>query len=216
MPVQADADAGPAPPSCRQQQPLVFLVRQNQILGPKASAEERAHAREALLEANRYRTLHYGYFPGFGSPSDNANPPKHYAVWTRFFGIRVLVNQKIVPALACVETALQRECADTGYKPQRVTGLRERNTYHDFEVSNHVYGIAIDIDSDKNPCCNCVRPWSDNPLCARHVDSIFDRMAMPRCWVSVFERYGFYWLGHDVLGDSMHFEFLGDPDQIAP
>ncbi|QUS47068.1 hypothetical protein F1331_25700 [Salmonella enterica subsp. enterica serovar Dessau] len=25
---------------------------------------------------------------------------------------------------------------------------------------------------------------------------------------------GFYWLGHDVLQDTMHFEFLGDPDKV--
>jgi hypothetical protein len=39
-------------------------------------------------------------------------------------------------------------------------------------------------------------------------------MAMPECWVHAFERYGFYWLGHDVLRDTMHYEFLGDPDHI--
>lgn len=37
---------------------------------------------------------------------------------------------------------------------------------------------------------------------------------MPRCWVSAFERFGFYWLGRDALEDTMHFEFLGDPDRI--
>jgi hypothetical protein len=40
-------------------------------------------------------------------------------------------------------------------------------------------------------------------------------MAMPECWVHAFERFGFYWLGHDVLKDTMHFEFLGDPDKIV-
>jgi hypothetical protein len=40
-------------------------------------------------------------------------------------------------------------------------------------------------------------------------------MAMPECWVHSFERYGFYWLGHDVLRDTMHYEFLGDPDRIV-
>jgi hypothetical protein len=39
-------------------------------------------------------------------------------------------------------------------------------------------------------------------------------MAMPRCWVSAFEKFGFYWLGHDELADTMHFEFLGDPRKI--
>jgi hypothetical protein len=41
-------------------------------------------------------------------------------------------------------------------------------------------------------------------------------MAMPACWVSAFEQYGFYWLGHDELKDTMHFEFLGDPNKVAP
>ena len=40
-------------------------------------------------------------------------------------------------------------------------------------------------------------------------------MEMPECWVHAFERFGFYWLGHDVLRDTMHFEFLGDPDRIV-
>ena len=39
-------------------------------------------------------------------------------------------------------------------------------------------------------------------------------MAMPKSWVEVFEKYGFYWLGHDVLQDTMHFEFLGEPEKI--
>jgi hypothetical protein len=38
---------------------------------------------------------------------------------------------------------------------------------------------------------------------------------MPACWVGVFERFGFYWLGHDALKDTMHFEFLGDPERIG-
>ena len=32
--------------------------------------------------------------------------------------------------------------------------------------------------------------------------------------VEVFEKYGFYWLGHDRLEDTMHFEFLGQPELI--
>jgi hypothetical protein len=46
------------------------------------------------------------------------------------------------------------------------------------------------------------------------VSTVYERMEMPACWVSTFERYGFYWLGNDALMDMMHFEFLGDPDAI--
>ncbi len=77
-----------------------------------------------------------------------------------------------------------------------------------------VYGIAIDVDPNKNTCCMCVAQWGDHPLCQTPVDSIYERMAMPACWVHVFERFGFYWLGRDRLQDTMHFEFLGDPEHI--
>jgi hypothetical protein len=90
-----------------------------------------------------------------------------------------------------------------------------RNTYRGGEVTNHIYGIAIDIDSAINTCCGCVKPWNEAPACKRPSKSEYDRMAMPECWVHAFERYGFYWLGHDVLRDTMHFEFLGDPDRIV-
>jgi len=80
-----------------------------------------------------------------------------------------------------------------------------------------MYGIAIDVDPKSNPCCGCVPPWNDHPLCRKKVDSEFERMTMPRCWVEVFERFGFYWLGRDErLRDTMHFEFLGDPEHILP
>jgi hypothetical protein len=46
---------------------------------------------------------------------------------------------------------------------------------------------------------------------------VFERTALPRCWIDAFERFGFYWLGRDPgLRDTMHFEFLGDPELIAP
>ena len=93
-------------------------------------------------------------------------------------------------------------------------GIRYKNTYRGVEVSNHVYGIAIDIEPDRNSCCGCVAPWPNHPLCKAKDKTVWERMAMPKSWVDVFERYGFYWLGHDVLMDTMHFEFLGDPDRI--
>ena len=36
------------------------------------------------------------------------------------------------------------------YRPRYVSGFREKNTFIDYEVSNHLYGIAIDIDSGQN------------------------------------------------------------------
>jgi hypothetical protein len=129
-------------------------------------------------------------------------------------GLPVKMHEKVIPALKCVEAAIQEVCTDKPYKPRALAGIRYKNTYRGFEVTNHIYGIAIDLDPGANPCCGCVKPWSEMPICTKRVKSEFDRMVMPECWVKVFEEYGFYWLGHDALKDTMHFEFLGDPDKI--
>lgn len=199
---------------CREQRAQDFLLRKGQLAKIGASPEEHKLIESARKRAIDYRTRQYGRFPGFGSRSDNPHPPQFYAKRTKFFGHMLVLHRKAVPALACVEAALKRDCTKTPYHPRHVSGLRLENTYKDYEVSNHVYGIALDIDSDRNPCCGCVGKWSENPLCKKEVKSVYERMVMPRCWVEVFERHGFYWLGHDELQDTMHFEFLGDPDRI--
>ena len=201
-------------PKCREQPVQDFLLRDGQIAKIGASGAERRAIEAARKRSIDYRTRQYGRFPGVGSPADNPHSPRFYAKLTKFMGLPVLLNEKVVSALTCVEAALLRECAEYPYRPKRVGGLRVDNTFKDYEVSNHVYGIALDIDPDLNPCCHCVGKWKEHDSCAKTVSSPFDRMAMPKCWVEVFERYGFHWLGHDELEDTMHFEFLGDPERI--
>jgi hypothetical protein len=201
--------------ACHEQAAQAFLIRSSWF-PTGANAEELVKAKAMQERAIHFRTEKYGFFPGFGKPEWNAHPPSFYAKSTTFMGLQVQVNQKIVPALACVERALKRTPALLAYHPQGLSGLRLHNTYRGGEVSNHVYGIAVDVDPNLNTCCGCVAPWNLNPLCQRPATATtpFDRMAMPKGWVETFERYGFYWLGHDVLRDTMHFEFLGDPDKL--
>lgn len=208
------AAARVAGPRCREQGAQDFLLRKKVLAKIGASPDEQREIEAARRRSIEYRTRQYGRFPGFGSRKDNPHPPSFYAKRTRFMGLTLVVHEKVVPALACVEATLRRDCAAHPYQPRHASGLRLENTFKDYEVSNHVYGIAIDIDSDLNPCCGCVGSWSQNPACRKKVDSVFERMAMPRCWVEAFERHGFHWLGHDELEDTMHFEFLGDPDRI--
>jgi hypothetical protein len=195
----------PSPGSaCNEQQPQDFLVRGNFLKDGRAG----------LDRAIQYRTDQYGYFKGFGRPGPGALPPSANVVTTTFLGLPVRMHRKVVPALHCVEEEIARACVDHPYTPHALAGIRFRNTYRGGEVTNHAYGIAIDVDPSINTCCGCVKPWNDAPACKRHAKSEYDRMAMPECWVHAFERYGFYWLGHDVLRDTMHFEFLGDPARI--
>ena len=194
---------------CKEQAAQPFLIRGNWFRGdPKVG-------RKMLEDAIKYRTQQYGYFEGFGNAGWNKHPPRFYAKGTSFMGLGVQINEKVIPALKCVEAALKAAHADDEYHPKSAGGIRFSNTYRGFEVSNHVYGIALDIEPDKNSCCGCVAPWPNHPLCKNKKLTVYQRMAMPKSWVDIFERYGFYWLGHDVLQDTMHFEFLGDPAQIV-
>ena len=193
---------------CRPQKAQHFLVRSSYIL--KGQLAPKRHATSI-----RYRTEHYGFVEGFGDPKWNAHPPTFFAEETSFFGHKLTVHQKIVPALSCVEREIQHACTgDDRYEPRAVSGFRDRNTYRGGEITNHLYGIAIDVDPEQNPCCHCVEPWSEAPQCTKQVKSPFERAAMPACFIHAFERFGFYWLGRDMLEDTMHFEFLGRPERV--
>jgi hypothetical protein len=213
--VAQDETVPAAPSACNEQEPQDFLVRKNWVVKVRMPPEEQRARRELAHKAVRYRTEQYGHFPGFGRPEWNAHPPMHYAKRVDFFGRRTRLHEKILPAVACAEAEIRRTCGAFPYQPRRLSGIRDRNTYHNGEVSNHVYGIALDVDPSENTCCGCVAPWRDHPLCRREVSSIFERMVMPECWVIAFRKFGFYWLGDDELEDTMHFEFLGDPARIV-
>lgn len=199
--------------ACNEQGAQGFLIRANWQRARWMTREEQQERRAAGQRAISYRSQTYGYFEGFGRPSDNPNTPSELSVGLRLFDRPIRMNRRVVAAARCVEQEIARSCEDD-YQPGRLSGLRTRNTYHNGEVSNHVYGIAIDLDPRENTCCNCVKEWREHPLCQAVPESIFERMVMPECWVRSFEKYGFYWLGHDRLMDTMHFEFLGDPDAI--
>ena len=210
-------DAPPLPVNgtdCNYQTPLPDMVRENFLPRWTQPPEEQQRRQGMQREAVRFRTENYGYFEGFGEAGWNDKKPTDLAERTEFMGLPVRLNTKVLPALACVEQVIGTECADDEYTPVRLSGIRTRNTYHNNQVSNHVYGIAIDVDPHLNTCCMCVAEWGDHRLCQSEVESIYERMAMPSCWVHVFERFGFYWLGRDRLQDTMHFEFLGDPDHV--
>lgn len=207
---EEEVAAPPAPPiatpACNPQTAFPYLIRTAYIPVKTKKAE--------FEKALRFRTTTYGYVKGFGDPKWNSTLAKNEVVSTSVFGLNVSVHKKIVPALKCAEAEIKATCGATPYTPVALAGIRDKNTYRAGEVTNHLYGIALDIDPLRNSCCGCVKKWQQSPLCKKKAKTIWERMAMPKCWVDAFEKYGFYWLGHDALMDTMHFEFLADPDQI--
>ncbi|HWA75700.1 MAG TPA: M15 family metallopeptidase [Polyangiaceae bacterium] len=200
-----------APVSCKPQKAKEFLKRSSFV--KHGSLDGRGNDR-----ALRFRVEHYGRIEGVPFAEHNREQARTQAKSTRFFGIPISVHRAIEPALRCVERRIRANCKrdQDRYTPRAVGGFRDTNTYRGGEVSNHLFGIAVDIDPDRNPCCGCVQPWPDHPACQAKDVSVFERTALPMCWINAFERYGFYWLGRDPqLRDTMHFEFLGDPEEIA-
>jgi hypothetical protein len=198
--------------SCNEQKPQSFLVDAH-FDSFDATGGSALEWRRILDRAVRYRTEQYGYVKGFGKKAWNASTPLDQASVVTFFGVQVPIHRRIAPALRCVETAIRARCTDQPYHPYVLSGLRKRNTYVGGEVSNHVYGIALDVDPARNPCCGCIGEWRSSERC-QNDKTKFQRMEMPRCWITEFERFGFYWLGHSKIEDTMHFEFLADPSQI--
>lgn len=201
---------------CRLQKSQRFLERGSYV--KKDQLQPAAH-----LKALKYRVKKYGYIPGLdlsGVDQKDWNDKSLLSQITtmRFMGKPVQVHEKVKPALMCVERRIQKTCwrDKDSYTPRAVGGLRRGNTIRGGEVSNHLFGIAVDIDPNRNPCCGCVDPWPNHKLCKKEAKSIYERTELPRCWIQAFERYGFYWLGRDELQDTMHFEFLGNPDRVVP
>ena len=194
---------------CRSQRPQVFLQRSSYV-------RNGAIVGDAHLKAIRYRVATYGSIAGMGQERINPVTAASMATETEFFGHSVRVHRRIVPALQCVQDRIEHRCTKPrdAYYPRAIGGMRMSNTIRGGEISNHLFGIAIDIDPDRNPCCHCVGEWKRDPKCAKAVKSPFERAALTHCWVDAFEHYGFYWLGRDTLEDTMHFEFLGDPRRI--
>lgn len=197
---------------CYFQKPQDFLIRKNFMLG-KAIDGRKSN------RAIKYRVERYGRIEGAPYEELNSQTAHSQAKSIKFMGLPISVHKKIAPALACVEKRLKKTCtkASERYRPRAMGGFRSENSYRGIEVSNHLFGIAVDIDPDRNPCCGCVAPWPEHKACQGDVSSVFERTELPRCWIDTFERYGFYWLGRDPqLRDTMHFEFLGNPDRIIP
>lgn len=193
---------------CRVQSPQKSLERRNYMTAGVIDITKQS-------KAVRYLAERYGHVNDDVTRRLNGKSALSSATTVRFMGLPVTVHSKIAPALACVEKRIQSTCAGKSlYTPKAIGGFRGANTYRGVEISNHLFGIALDVDPDRNPCCGCVAPWPDHPKCKMLVKSPYERADMPRCWIQAFERYGFDWLGHDKLEDTMHFEFLGDPDRI--
>ncbi|HET9958302.1 MAG TPA: M15 family metallopeptidase [Polyangiaceae bacterium] len=211
LPGLSEARKAPRESECRPQKALDFLKRPSFVKKGRLDGK-------AADRALQYRVEHYGRVDGVGFAELNSTPARSQATTVRFFGLPVSVHLAIRPALECVEKRIRNTCTSRKevYEPKALGGFRDINKYRGGEVSNHLFGIAVDIDPDRNPCCGCVDPWPQHRACRTGNGDAFKETELPACWINAFERYGFYWLGRDPqLRDTMHFEFLGNPERFV-
>jgi len=153
----------------------------------------------------RYRTERYGPLPGLRQRRAKTALSALYATRRPSHGFLAQPEPPGDPGLACVERAIQARMCQHSLPAARVLGLRPTTPTRTYEIrttstASRSTSIRIRI------LLRLRAPVESTPLCRDKSRTVLQRMAMPECWVHHFERYGFYWLGHDELEDTMHFE----------
>src|SRR5512145_400549 len=88
---------------CRAQKPQQFLMRSHYV--KKGMLDAKEHAR-----AIRYRVEHYGSIAGITSTESNPKRVSSAVVQTSFFGLPVVMHEKVAPVLGCVERRIKQKC----------------------------------------------------------------------------------------------------------
>ncbi len=152
-----------------------------------------------------YKLKDYGTNPNAGK-NNNAGRKKWGGGWpncsgakavvTGPSGAKVTVRKQLAPLISVLleidhEIGYALRKADTGgFACRPIAGTRI--------PSNHSFGIAV----DKN--------WTTNPYSLKFKSDI------PPASVYAWEHAGFYWGGrYRIRKDTMHFEYLGGPNDVA-
>jgi hypothetical protein len=131
---------------CRPQSPQKFLKRRTFV--KKGMLDPKKHAK-----AVRYLAEHYGHVETEETRRHNPESAHSQATTVQFMGLPLSIHEKVAPPLHCVEKRIRATCSRKSrrYTPRAVGGFRTANSYRGAEISNHLFGIAIDIDPDRNP-----------------------------------------------------------------
>jgi len=142
-----------------------------------------------LAGASRNNAAARGWGPGW----PNAQESKMITVTGG--GVKVRVRREIAQL---VETLLNLTDKTYNLKPGACWGFANRPIRGTQTASNHSWGLAVDLNAEDNP-----------------MGSTF-RSNIPPAVVKAWESCHFYWGGrYTSRPDSMHFEYVGRPADVA-
>lgn len=126
----------------------------------------------------------------------------------RFFGLRIPVHERVLPAF---ERAVARLEPLVRERPQLLKFLRPHGGSYQWRrirgsrlLSTHAWGIALDLNVDRSNYWKWQRP--KKPLVWKN--------RVPQEIVDAFEAEGFIWGGRWLHYDTMHFEYR--PEMLDP
>jgi len=142
---------------------------------------------------------------------DSEEDVKKRLIEISFQGWDVLVHEDIVGAFLCVQEEINNCAEAQSYDYEHISTFNWRKIRGGTSLSMHSFGVAMDINPQRNPMCPIV---DDLGLCGGENILVTD---IPVCVRNAFNRYGFEWggdWGPSYNFDSMHFEFRGDPEVV--
>jgi len=117
------------------------------------------------------------------------------------FGGTAHVHRSLAPSLQRINAEWLRRGGNSFYQVSSVGGYACRNIAGTNRLSNHAYGMAVDINPDQNPHCP---PWSQCNGVNRLITD------MPQEFRQLFINEGWGWGGNwNSSKDAMHFSKVG-------
>lgn len=128
-----------------------------------------------------------------------------FMVRINFLGVNIRVNKLIAPYLAEAESRVRSAGLNIHLKQEQCSCQNWRPIRGGTELSNHSWGVAVDLNSIDNP-------WQPHLNGSNHGGKMVSNW--PPEFVSIMKDVGFKWGGEwSGRADPMHFEMAANPYQ---
>ncbi|HEQ70975.1 MAG TPA: M15 family peptidase [Spirochaetia bacterium] len=180
---------------------------------PEYTEEEKAQIRIRVDSREKTRLKrHPGIYNVIWRLSDRTSAERRI-VTVRFLGLKVRVHQDIVPALAAIDTEINRRKADDPELERFVRGIQTISGQHWRTIANtaslsfHSYGVALDVIWPNPERKETYWLWAKRSAPDWFTLPLSRRLLPPASFIETFEKYGFVWGGKWFYFDTIHFEY---------